>query len=165
MQLSFIFLLHFLASFFLSHSLYSHTIYEEEKKNLLVFCVFLYPDIVHYTWNRIFFFFWGACFSLLNTISYVLISKSSANDLLWNMTFKIAITNGALTPGAKFSKHSPLGCPTKCFSRGHFPSAHDRRAVPGFVRSWLMQSQGIAQKQHTHKRGGRRLPDNWADNF
>lgn len=40
----------FSGQLFLSHSLYSHTIYEEEKKkNLLVFCVFLYPDIVHYT--------------------------------------------------------------------------------------------------------------------
>lgn len=37
----------FSGQLFLSHSLYSHTIYEEEKKNLLVFCVFLYPDIVH----------------------------------------------------------------------------------------------------------------------
>lgn len=90
-------------------------------------------------------------------ISYI-ISKSSPNGLVWKITLKVAIIYVAFTSAAKVSKHSPFGCPTKHFCRGHFPSLCHRHAATAFAHSQLMQSCGIAQKQRACKQEGDGLP-------
>jgi len=151
----------------LSHNLCSHTESEEERIWLFWAC-FFHPHTLHDTQNNrneLSFFLllrsWRVSAPWMPSSIFYTISKSSPNALFWKTTLKLAIIYAAFPSGAKLSKHSPLGCPTKHFSRGHFPSIQDRRAGMGFACSQLTRSCGIAQKQQ----GGGLPPDNWADNF